>query len=48
MNNIDELLRQSELRTDILRIANDLNSDADYSKEEAAQELLNLLYKHNL
>lgn len=48
MKNIYELLRQSELKTDILRIAFNLQNDEDYSKEEASQELLNLLYKHNL
>ncbi|MBO1515681.1 hypothetical protein [Metabacillus bambusae] len=48
MKNINELLRNSEIRTAILTIANDLISDENYSKEEAAEELLELLYKHNL
>ncbi|MRX54799.1 hypothetical protein GJU41_12520 [Bacillus idriensis] len=46
--NISELLRQSELRTNILTIANDLLSDENYSKEEAASQLLEMLEKHNL
>lgn len=48
MNNIDELLRQSELRTDILTIANYLDSDVNYTKEDAVQDLLKFLEKHTL
>ncbi|WP_156187433.1 hypothetical protein [Peribacillus loiseleuriae] len=45
---IQEMLRASELRTDILTIVNYLTTDDSYSKEEATAELLELLDKHNL
>jgi len=48
MLDIRELLYTSEMRTDILQIANDLNSDSKYTKEDAVQDLLKLLEKHNL
>lgn len=46
--NISELLHRSELRMDILRIANDLHDDDQYSKDEAVKDLLKFLEKHNL
>ncbi|MCM3651289.1 hypothetical protein [Metabacillus litoralis] len=48
MTNITELLRQSELRTAILTIAHDLTSDENYSKEDAVNDLLKFLEKHQL
>ena len=48
MMNIDEMLYTSEMRTDILQIANALNSDSNYTKEDAIQDLLKFLEKHNL
>jgi len=48
MLDIQELLYTSEMRTDILQIANALNSDSNYKKEDAVQDLLKFLEKHNL
>lgn len=48
MLDIQELLYTSEMRTDILQIANALQSGSNYTKEDAIQDLLKLLEKHNL
>jgi hypothetical protein len=48
MKNLQELLFKSELKTDILRIAADLLEESRYSKEDAAQSLLDLLHKHEI
>jgi len=46
MMNIDEMLYASEIRTDILTIANALQNDSNYTKEDAIQDLLKFLEKH--
>jgi len=48
MLDIQELLYTSEMRTDILQIANALQSDSNYTKEDAIQDLLKFLEKYNL
>ncbi|MGG3803124.1 hypothetical protein [Metabacillus fastidiosus] len=48
MKDIDELLQRSEMKTDILTIANNLDSDENYSKKDAVFDLLEFLYKHNM
>jgi len=48
MMNIDEMLYESEIRTDILKIANALQNDSNYTQEHAIQDLLKFLEKHNL
>ena len=48
MLDIRELLYTSEMRTDILQIANALQSDSNYTKEDAIQDLLKFLEKYNL
>ncbi len=48
MTKLDELLRISEIRTAILTIAQFLDSDVNYKKEDAVQDLLELLENHNL
>ncbi|USK61300.1 hypothetical protein [Peribacillus asahii] len=48
MIDIGEMLYTSEMRTDILQIANALKSDSNYTKEDVIQDLLKFLEKHNL
>ncbi|MGE8079061.1 hypothetical protein [Peribacillus loiseleuriae] len=48
MPDILEMLRNSKIRTDILRIANDLLTDSNYTKEDAAQDLVTFLEKNNI
>jgi len=46
MMDIGKMLYESEIRTDILTIANALQSDSNYTKEDAIQDLLKFLEKH--
>lgn len=48
MTNIIDLLQKSELRTDILTMAHNLSSDENYSKEDAVNDLLKFLEKHQI
>lgn len=48
MPDIEEMLRKSELRTDIWKIACDLVNDPSYSKEDAVKALVEYLAYHNL
>jgi len=48
MINIEELLFQSALRTDILKVAFNLMTDPGYTKEDVIEDLLKLLPKHDL
>ncbi|MGQ4668603.1 hypothetical protein ACUIJN_22755 [Metabacillus halosaccharovorans] len=48
MKDIKEMLRVSEIRTDILTIAFWLIDDPKYSKEDAAEALVKFLEKHEL
>ena len=48
LSKIGDLLQQSEIRTDILRIAFSLEDDALYTKEEAIQALLDVLDRNDL
>ncbi|SDI18029.1 hypothetical protein SAMN05192534_12413 [Alteribacillus persepolensis] len=43
MNNLDEKLFRAELKCMVLRIANELCTDPLYTKENAAQELMEML-----
>jgi hypothetical protein len=48
MTNLKEALLKSELRTDILKIAFDLQDDPDYTKEDALNALLQYIEKHEI
>jgi hypothetical protein len=48
MTNIQELLLKSELKTDLLHLAANLLEEKKFSKEDAAQRLLDLINKHEL
>ncbi len=46
--NIAEQLLFSELKTDILKIANSLSKDDNYTKVDVVHDLMDLIYKFNL
>jgi hypothetical protein len=48
MNNLQELLFKSELKTDLLHLAANLLEETNFSKDDAAQRLLDLINKHEL
>ncbi|MGY3717019.1 hypothetical protein ACWE42_16015 [Sutcliffiella cohnii] len=48
MDNIDDLLLQSSIKTDILVIALSLIEDLNYSKQDAVNALLSIIEKHDL
>ncbi len=45
---IGKLLYNAELTVDLLYIANDLLEEKDFTKEQAAAEIIQLLEKHGL
>lgn len=48
MDNIDELLLQSSIKTDILQIVYNLSQDETYTASVAINDLLKIIDKHDL
>ncbi|WP_157076586.1 hypothetical protein [Sutcliffiella cohnii] len=48
MDNIDELLLQSSIKTEILQIAYNLSQDETYTTSAAINDLLKIIDKHDL
>lgn len=48
MKRIHDSLIASEMKTDLLLITHSLYADLNYTKEDAIQDLLKFLERHNL